>query len=81
MIENIRESLAQIIQQSPWMDGNSKSDALLKLSMITTKVGYFDEKPDLRRIDQFYQNVSYIEKTTHEYNIIPQPITFIQFVL
>ncbi|KAK7590986.1 hypothetical protein V9T40_002599 [Parthenolecanium corni] len=57
MIENIRESLAQIIQQSPWMDGNSKSDALLKLSMITTKVGYFDEKPDLRRIDQFYQNV------------------------
>lgn len=57
MINDLKQNLKEIINKSPWMNKNSKSEALLKLDNITTKVGYL-QNFNFDRIDDFYQDVS-----------------------
>ncbi|CAA0111554.1 Neutral endopeptidase [Halioglobus japonicus] len=50
-IHFIRESFRQRIEQSPWMDKATKTEALAKLDAFIAKIGYPDQWRDLSVID------------------------------
>ena len=47
MIGKIRSSLEQLIQDTPWMDADTKRRAIEKSSLIEPMVGYSDTVMDL----------------------------------
>jgi len=62
LIENLRKSFAQRIEQLDWMSDETKAKAKEKLATITVKVGYPDKWKDYSKLeitaDNYYQNVS-----------------------
>jgi len=62
LIENLRKSFAQRIEQLDWMSEETKVQAKEKLATITVKVGYPDKWKDYSELeitaDNYYQNVS-----------------------
>ncbi len=62
LIENLRKSFAQRIEQLDWMSEETKVKAKEKLATITVKVGYPDKWKDYSKLeitpDNYYQNVS-----------------------
>ncbi|RYU81032.1 M13 family metallopeptidase [Hymenobacter persicinus] len=46
MVNNIRESMGEHIQQSTWMSAATKEEAMKKLNAFTVKIGYPDQWKD-----------------------------------
>ncbi len=62
LVENLRKSFAQRINQLDWMSDETKAKAKAKLDAITVKVGYPDKWKDYSKLeinaDNYYINVS-----------------------
>lgn len=62
LVENLRKSFAQRIDQLEWMSDETKIKAKEKLNVITVKVGYPDKWIDYSKLDispdNYYGNVS-----------------------
>lgn len=58
MTENIRESFSQIIQETDWLDAETKENALVKLKNIVTNIGYQDNAFDDVQLDDKYKDLN-----------------------
>ncbi|CAD6191703.1 unnamed protein product [Caenorhabditis auriculariae] len=65
MIENIRESFRQSINESKWMDEQTKQKALTKLSEITPYIGYNDKIFDQTSMTEKYKKLNFTKSDSY----------------
>ena len=56
MVEDLRDSFAQIIQEADWLDAETTRNALLKLKEMLVSMGYNDEVLDDAKLDEQYRD-------------------------
>ena len=73
LVENLRKSFAQRIEQLDWMSEETKVKAQEKLATITVKVGYPDKWKDYSKLeiiaDNYYKNVSNAKEFEFQLNL------------
>ena len=57
MVNDIKESFDDLIEQSDWLDDSTRQKALKKLDAIHQNVGYPDWILDNKQLDQYYNLV------------------------
>lgn len=58
MVNNIKSSFIDAIQESTWMDPATKAVARTKLGSVTPYISVWDTLKDPNKIQQFYGNVN-----------------------
>lgn len=56
MVEDLRDSFAQIIQEVDWLDAKTTRNALLKLKEMLVSMGYNEEVLDDTKLDEQYRD-------------------------
>ena len=67
LVENLRTSLAQSIEETDWMSSTTKEEANKKLEFFRPKIAYPDEWKDLSSIDITRENLFQNAQTVREY--------------
>lgn len=57
MVNAIRAEFEQILATVPWMDSETRTEALAKAKAIYSHIGYPDELMDDQKLIEFYKNV------------------------
>ncbi len=68
LVENLRASLAQSIEDNDWMNSATKEEANKKLEFFRPKIAYPDEWKDLSSIDITRDNLFQNAQNVREYN-------------
>ena len=68
LVENLRASLAQSIEDNDWMNSATKEEANKKLEFFRPKIAYPDEWKDLSPIDITRDNLFQNAQNVREYN-------------
>ena len=68
LVENLRASLAQSIEDNDWMNSATKEEANKKLEFFRPKIAYPDEWMDLSSIDITRDNLFQNAQNVREYN-------------
>ena len=68
LVENLRTSLAQSIENNDWMSSATKEEANKKLESFRPKIAYPDEWKDLSSIDITRENLFQNAQNVREYN-------------
>lgn len=58
MVNNVKFSLLEAIQQATWMDPATKSGAKTKLDSVTPYISVWETLKDPDKLQQFYGNVN-----------------------
>ena len=61
MIDNLISEFKKILEESDWMDPESKQKALEKVSYMDKKIGYSDEIFNNTYLENFYKNVIFLQ--------------------
>ncbi|MBC6988433.1 M13 family metallopeptidase [Hymenobacter sp. BT491] len=73
MVNNLKASFAEHIQQNTWMSDATKAEALKKLNAFTVKIGYPDKWKDYSALnvsrDSYLQNVLNARQWSYNQNI------------
>lgn len=57
MVDNMKESFAELIEQSPWMDKETKEKSLLKIKNMKSQVAYPNVIINTPILNEFYKYV------------------------
>lgn len=60
MVADIRNEFKKILGTVDWMDDETRKSALEKADAMVTHIAYPDELLDNAKLEEFYNNVSYI---------------------
>lgn len=70
MVGNIRTEFKQIVRNVDWMDDKTRESAYEKIDAMTTHIAYPDELLDDRKLEDFYGDVSTINATQNNHNVL-----------
>ncbi|XP_067136029.1 neprilysin-1-like [Centruroides vittatus] len=60
MVDEIKFTFKNVIQNTKWMDNETKNEAIKKIEFMSDNVGYPDWIMDKRRLSEYYENLGKI---------------------
>ncbi|KAJ1346492.1 Neprilysin-11 [Parelaphostrongylus tenuis] len=77
MIENLRESFADLVNQNDWMDEMTKSTAILKANSMINNIGYPNITNDIKKLDEQYKDLVILPEDTY-YMLMKKAVIWMQ---
>lgn len=57
LVEDVRNVFNDILHVVPWMDENTRTEAIKKAKLLTTHIGYPNELTDNSKLEEYYSNL------------------------